>query len=277
MNKLPITVIVPVKNEAKVIKNCLNKLGVFDQVIVVDSNSTDGTKSIVLDDFKYEYHNFNWNGFFPKKRNWALENLFIKNDFVLFLDADEILTEEFIREIGLILSESDYVGYWLYYENYFLNKKLNYGVSMKKLALFNKNFGKYEIINDNNWSNFDMEIHEHPILKGKTSHIKSRIIHNDFKDINHFILKHNEYANWEARRYINLSNIKLLTFRQKLKYLLLPRAIFAVIYFIYNYFVRMGFLDGKRGFIYSSLKSIYFFLISIKIYELKLESKKTII
>jgi hypothetical protein len=140
---------------------------------------------------------------------------------------------------------------------------------MKKLALFNKNFGRYEKINDNCWSNFDMEIHEHPILYGKISSIKSQIIHNDFKSISHFIIKHNEYANWEANRYLNLVQTSQLTLRQRIKYLLIPTSTFAILYFIYNYFFKLGFLDKKYGFLFSILKSFYFFLISVKIFELK--------
>jgi glycosyltransferase involved in cell wall biosynthesis len=269
MFKIPITVIIPVKNEALNIINCLNMLNEFDQVIVVDSNSTDETKNIILEKFSFEYINFIWNGIYPKKRNWALDNLKINNDFVLFLDADEILTKEFIEEIRFKIVNTNYVGFWLNYENYFLNHKLNYGVKMKKLALFNKNFGRYEKINDNCWSNFDMEIHEHPILYGKISSIKSQIIHNDFKSISHFIIKHNEYANWEANRYLNLVQTSQLTLRQRIKYLLIPTSTFAILYFIYNYFFKLGFLDKKYGFLFSILKSFYFFLISVKIFELK--------
>ena len=270
MSQIQVTVIIPVKNEANIIRNCLNKLVEFNQVIVLDSNSTDETAIIVLEYLNCEYKNFNWNGKFPKKRNWALDNLLIKNDFVLFIDADEVLTDGFISEIKNVIINKKYVGFWLFYDNYFLNKKMNYGIKMKKLALFNKNYGRYEMINDNNWTNFDMEIHEHPILNGPISIIQSPIIHNDFKNINSFILKHNEYSSWEAMRYLSLNNKNILTYRQKFKYFLLPRSILSILYFMYAYFIKLGFLDGKRGLIYTILKSIYFYLISIKIYELKL-------
>jgi len=272
-NIIPVTVIVPVKNEARIIRNCLNKLKYFEQVIVVDSNSIDGTKDIVELEYLYEYYNFNWNGYYPKKRNWVLENIEIRNDYVLFLDADEILTNEFINEITNKIQTSDYSGYWLIYENYFLDKKLNYGVKMKKLALFNRHHGCYEKIDDQNWSKFDMEIHEHPIINGSIGTINSQIIHNDFKGIDSFINKHNEYATWEAKRFLALGKNLNLTFRQKVKYYFMSSLILSIIYFIYNYLFKLGFLDGRRGLIYSSLKSFYFLLIYIKIYELKYKPK----
>ena len=86
-NNIPVTVIVSVKNEELNLPTCLEKLKDFSEVIVVDSMSTDKTPEIVKE-FRFQLVNFKWNGKFPKKRNWTLENVNIKNDWVLFLDAD---------------------------------------------------------------------------------------------------------------------------------------------------------------------------------------------
>ena len=98
-NNIPITVIVSVKNEQLNLPNCLEKLKDFSEVIVVDSMSTDRTPEIVKE-FGFQLVDFKWDGKFPKKRNWTLENINLKNDWVLFLDADEYLTGQFIKEVS---------------------------------------------------------------------------------------------------------------------------------------------------------------------------------
>ena len=90
MSKIPVTVVVPVKNEEPNMVRCLDRLTGFDQVMVIDSKSTDKTAQIALE-YGAEVHQFDWNGQFPKKRNWVLRNLNIKNEWVLFLDADEYI------------------------------------------------------------------------------------------------------------------------------------------------------------------------------------------
>ena len=96
MNKIPVTVLVPIKNEEINLRKSLPLLSDFDQLIILDSQSTDESLKIA-ESFGAEIHQFYWNGKFPKKRNWALRNLEIKNDWVLFLDADEYVTKEFIE------------------------------------------------------------------------------------------------------------------------------------------------------------------------------------
>ena len=111
-----------------------------------------------------------------------------------------------------------------------------------------------------------MEVHEHPLIKGKTGSLKSKIIHNDYNGIKHFYLKHISYAEWEAKRYFSLlknsqQKIKYLNFRQRIKYKLISSYWFAPFYFCFNYYILLGFLDGKAGFSYSVAKAWYFNLI----------------
>lgn len=274
MEKIPVTVVIPVKNEEKNLAECLGRLKDFSEVIVVDSNSTDSTPQIVKD-FGFDYVNFNWNGKFPKKRNWVLRNVTIRNDWVFFLDADEFVTEDFIKEIREKVTLHEYSGFTIMYDNFFMKKKLNYGDKMKKMPLFKVNSGEYEHVSENSWSHLDMEIHEHPIISGKIGAIKSPIIHNDYKGLEHYIAKHNEYSSWEANRYINLDKNKLnvLTFRQKLKYKFMKTGLLPIIYFISTYFLKLGCLDGIEGFYFAKYKSQYFFQIQTKILELQSERK----
>lgn len=270
IRKIPVTVIVPVKNEEKNLVECLARLKDFSEVLVVDSKSTDRTPQIVKD-FGFEYIEFDWNGKFPKKRNWVLRNVKISNEWVLFLDADEFVTEAFLDELRRKLSSDEYSGFTIMYENYFMKKKLLYGDKMKKMPLFKVSSGEYEQIKEGSWGHLDMEIHEHPIITGKIGIIKSPIIHNDFKGLEHYIARHNAYSSWEANRYISLNKgtYETLTSRQKLKYKLMKTGLLPIVYFIATYFFKFGFLDGKEGFYFAKYKSQYFFQIQTKIIELQ--------
>lgn len=270
MKKIPISVIVSVKNEEINLPKCLEKLTNFSEVIVVDSNSTDKTPQIV-ESFGYKKVNFDWNGKFPKKRNWTLDNVTIENDWVLFLDADEYLTKQFIKEISIKIRQNNNSGYWLYYNNYFMGREQKFGLKMRKLALFKKDRGRFEKIFEDKWSNLDMEIHEHPVINGKIGKIKSTILHKDYKGLEHYIARHNSYSTWEAKRYISLINdkTKQFTFRQKLKYSLINTGLLPNLYFLGTYVFKLGFLDGLTGLYFARFKSNYFLQIQAKIKELK--------
>lgn len=271
MNKIiPITVIVSVKNEELNLPNCLDKLNNFSEVIVIDSMSTDKTPEIVKS-FNHKLVDFKWNGKFPKKRNWTLRNVEIKNDWILFLDADEILTEEFIYEVSKTIKTTNHSGFWLNYNNFFMGKELKYGDKMRKLAFFKKGVGEYEKIEEDSWSHLDMEIHEHPIITGTIGAIGKPIMHNDYKGLEHYIARHNAYSSWEANRYKTLTrhDKNELTFRQKVKYSLISSGFLPIIYFTYSFIFKLGFLDGVAGYYLSKYKSNYFFQIQTKIKELK--------
>ncbi|WP_264565355.1 glycosyltransferase family 2 protein [Flavobacterium sp. N3904] len=274
MNKIPISVIVSVKNEALNLPSCLEKLTRFAQIIVVDSGSTDETRSIAAN-MGAEVLQFEWNGKFPKKRNWALQNANIENEWVLFLDADEFVTEAFVNEIAIKTQEPNYNGYTIQFENYFMGRKLKYGYGFQKSALFKKSKGAYEKVDEDLWSHLDMEVHEHPIIEGKVGVIKAKVIHKDFKNLEHYISKHNAYSTWEAERYLQLKESKNshLSLNQKIKYGLLNTGLLPVVYFLGAYFLKLGFLDGKEGFYLARFKSHYFFQIQTKVDLLKKQTE----
>lgn len=270
MNKIPVTVIVSVKNEELNLPHCLAKLSAFDEVLVVDSKSTDATPQII-ERFGYTRIVFDWNGQFPKKRNWTLEHIPIKHDWVLFLDADEFLTNAFVKELSNKIQNSSYQGFWIYYNNYFMGEEQKYGLKMRKLALFKKDRGRFEKIEEDHWSHLDMEIHEHPIIEGAVAQFKSTILHKDYKGLEHYIARHNAYSSWEARRFMSLQRDKntKLTFRQKLKYRLVKTGLLPYMYFVGTYIFKLGILDGITGFYFARYKANYFFQIQTKILELE--------
>lgn len=278
MNKLPITVIVPTRNEEKNLPLMLPLLKDFDEVIVVDSQSTDRTPEIVKS-FGYQYVEFVWNGHFPKKRNWALRNVPIRNEWVFFVDADEYVTPQFMEGLKEAFKDTkDNVGYWIYYTNYFMGHLLKHGDPIHKLALFKKSAGEYEKIDaeddDKRWGYAGLELHEQPVLDGPIGAISGKVDHRENRGLEAYIRKHNEFSTWEAIRYLkNTKEKEDLTFRQKVKYSLMDSWWLSRLYFIYIYFFKLGFLDGRYGYVYASMKKHYFFSIKAKIDELRAAGK----
>lgn len=205
-----------------------------------------------------------------------MQNANLVHEWILFLDADEFVTVEFVNEVAIKTKNPNFNGYTIQFENYFMGKKLRYGYGFHKSALFKKSKGAYEKIEEDLWSHLDMEVHEHLIIEGKIGVITAKVIHKDFKTIEHYIAKHNAYSSWEAQRYLQLKETKnnVLSLNQKIKYGLLTTGLLPLVYFIGAYFLNLGFLDGKEGFYLARFKSHYFFQIQTKINSLKQNKTK---
>lgn len=270
--KLPITVVVPVKNEERNLPHFFDALrGAFHQVVVVDSSSTDRTVAIAVE-HGAKVIQFEWNGRYPKKRNWTLRHFEFETPWVLFLDADEFVTPEFIAELGKKLPVTHHSGFWLSFENWFMGAPLRHGDPFQKLALFRVDAGEYERFPEDSWCDLDMEVHEHPVLSGDIGKIISPIQHHDYRGLRHYIAKHNEYSSWEARRFLWLEAQgpdvwQSLTKRQRFKYRNLDRWWLAWTYFLASYGYRRGFLDGRQGWVFNCMKLRYFIDIRLKINE----------
>lgn len=268
---LDLTIAIPVRNEAVNLPGCLAAIGanLASHIVIIDSGSTDNTVAIA-ETAGAEVVNFVWNGQFPKKRNWFLQNHSPTTKWILFLDADEYLTESFKKELRAALQNeaSHNVGYWLSYTIYFLGKQLKGGYPLRKLALFRVGAGEYERIDEQQWSQLDMEVHEHPILKGEVGILQSKIDHQDFRGVSHYVLKHNEYAAWEAARFLKTKNIdSRWTWKQRLKYRLMQSIWIGPAYFCGSFLLLGGFRDGARGLVFAILKMSYFTQIYCKIQE----------
>ena len=293
INYLPLTVVIAVKNEERNLPLCLERLSRFSKIVVIDSGSTDQTR-VIAEKFGCEFISFKWDGHFPKKRNWFLLNHRVNTPWVFFLDADEYVTDEFVNELERAIVNTHHAGFLVNYSNYFLGQELKHGVPQLKLPLFKVGAGLYERIDEDAWSSLDMEVHEHPVLQGSVGELKSKIDHNDFKGLHSYIAKHNEYSSWEARRYIKLqiagatmrgsttatavtetgttpivlADSEHFTASQRRKYNNLTRWWLAPAYFLYAFFYKLGFLDGRAGYAFARMKAIYFWQIRLKIAEL---------
>ncbi len=268
--RLPVTVVIPVKNEERNLARCLDRLKRFDKIVVIDSGSTDRTREI-SQEHGCEFVSFRWDGHFPKKRNWFLLNHPPTTPWVFFLDADEYLTDEFVDELARALAMTTHVGFRVMYSNYFLGKKLKYGVPQIKLPIFRVGSGLYERIDEDEWSALDMEVHEHPVLEGTVGQLNTLVDHQDFKGLDAYIARHKEYASWEARRYLKLREtpeaMAHFTAIQRRKYDSLTSWWLAPSYFLYSWLWKRGILDGWAGFVFAKMKASYFSQIRRKIRE----------
>jgi glycosyltransferase involved in cell wall biosynthesis len=280
-----VSVIVPVKNEAANIARCLEHLAWADEVFVVDSGSTDATCEIA------QRHGarvvqFKWDGQYPKKKNWALKNLPLGNNWVLIVDADELIVPELAAEIGrAVQSPGDRVGFYINRRFIFLGKWLRHCgyYPSWNLRLIKRGHGEYEKISQTgDTKSGDNEVHEHVLCDGPTGWLKNDMIHEAFPTIDVFMEKHNRYSNWEGlvqfedlggglparffghalerRRFIKRM-VRGLPFRPTLR-------------FLYGYIFRMGFLDGREGYIFCRLLGIYEFLCVAKYKELKIARRR---
>jgi len=278
---LPLTVIIPVRNEARNLPRCLESLKSVGEIYVIDSQSTDETVS-VAQSHGAKIVQFHYEGGWPKKRQWAMDTLPLAYDWVLLLDADEVLTPELEKEIQEAIQDQHTDGYYVALQMYFLGRRLRYcGATFWKLSLFRKGLGRYECrLRNQDASMADMEVHEHVVVTGATRKLTHPLIHHNVESLSRFIQKHNEYSNWEARVWLDGSRSDEEihpsfwgTQAQRRRWLRrhflgLPGA--PLLFFFYRYIFSLGFLDGVPGLIFCTMQSVQFFHIKAKIYELRL-------
>jgi glycosyltransferase involved in cell wall biosynthesis len=271
---LDLTIAIPARNEAGNLPGCLSAIGrdFAARVVLLDSGSTDGSVEIAAQNGA-EVIEFKWNGRFPKKRNWFLREHKPTTRWVLFLDADEYLTEDFKQELRSVLPSTQHDGFWLCYSVFFLGRKLKGGYPLEKLALFRVGAGEYEKIDEERWSDLDMEVHEHPILGGTVGKIRARIDHQDFRGTAHYVAKHNEYSSWEASRFRRYSDDPSVrsgwTMKQRIKYRLMRSPALGIAYFLGSFFLMGGWRDGSAGLAFATLKMSYFTQVYCKLRELE--------
>ena len=266
--KVPISLLVPCKNEEANLDRCLQSVPWVAETFVVDSNSNDKTSEIA------EMHGakvvqFEYKGGWPKKKNWALENLPFSNEWVLILDADECLPPEAEEEIMSIVNNSGnkHSGYWINRRYFFMGKALEHAYFPNwNLRLFKHKLGRYEKITDLSTDSGDHEIHEHVVVKGSTGRLKSIMDHHAFPTIESFVEKHNRYSNWEAiveneqkekADSIQHDGVKL---KRKLRMVFRKLPFRPTIRFLYVYIWQKGFLDGWPGYVFARLHGQYEFL-----------------
>ncbi|MFT4061210.1 MAG: glycosyltransferase family 2 protein [Edaphocola sp.] len=279
MNKNSITTIILTYNEAKHIERCITNALLFsEKVIIVDSFSQDNTKEIArgLGAEVYEHEFINHAAQF----NWALENVDIATEWIFRLDADEYLSEELIDEINTEIPNvpTEISGLVMERKMVFLGKTINKGnVKWNMLRLFRTGKGKCE----ERWMD------EHIVLFEGTSKMLRNVFYDDnLNSLGWWIGKHNAYSIREAVDLLNLKYHFLKEKKETLtvemsadaqekrlkkeKYNKMPLFWRSFIYFVYRYFFKLGFTEGKEGFLWHFLQGWWYrTLVDAKIYEIE--------
>ena len=275
-SRVPVSVIVPIKNEAANLARCLDSVRWADEIIVVDSQSTDDSAQIATN-HSARVEQFEFNGTWPKKKNWALENLRFKNDWIFILDADEVLPPEAEREFAAAIANAgDVAGYWINRRFFFLGRWLRHAYYPNwNLRLFRHSLGRYEKLTGAQTDSGDNEVHEHVIVQGPTARLRCEMDHYAFPSIAVFIEKHNRYSNWEARVAADelsgesSSQLSHEPVQRRRRWKMLSRWIpfRPLLRFLYVYVWQKGFLDGREGYYFARLHAVYEFLSVAKTYE----------
>jgi glycosyltransferase involved in cell wall biosynthesis len=275
--KVKVSVIVPVKNEAANLPRCLRSIQWADEVWVVDSASTDAT-SAIAEAQGARVAQFVYKGGFPKKKNWALDKLPLRNEWVFILDADETLPPDIEAELRQIVeSPGGHDGYWINRRFQFLGRWMKHSYYPNwNLRLFRRTKGRFEKITESDTKSGDVEIHEHVVIQGATGRLRCEMDHYAFPSIEVFVEKHNRYSNWEARvaRDAMLAGSESAIGNPKVaRRRMLKRWSHRVplrpwLRFLYVYVWQRGFLDGWEGLYFAWLHGFYEFLCVAKGFEL---------
>ena len=240
-----ISVFIITFNEEKIIAKCLEKLNFADEILIVDSGSTDKTVEIC--------NLFGAKVILNKFENFGIQKQFAlsqtKNDWVLSLDADEVLSDDLISELQNF--DSKFAGYNIPRTHVFLNKIFEYGSENKKpiLRFFDKTKGCFEL----------NKVHEKIIVTGKLGNFKNEILHYTVSDIATAVKKNINYAILSGE----------FAFEKDKKSSIFKTIIKIPYEFIRVYFVQLNFMNGYQGFVWSILSSFGTFLKFAKLYELQ--------
>ncbi|MHB8156632.1 MAG: glycosyltransferase family 2 protein [Desulfocucumaceae bacterium] len=264
--KTKITALVLSYNEERHIEDCLKSLNLCDEIFVVDSGSTDRTVDIAKR-YTEKIINHPFEGF-ARQRKWALTQLQIKNEWIMFLDCDERVTAELSEEIiGKMANGPESNGYYIHFKQYFFGRLLKHGeTSFYNLRLVKKD----KIFMEDN------DIHENLQVNGKTKFLKNSIVHISRETIGEAIEKVNNYSTLEAYRMYRTGQEIYTTTRksyslknQLLKHLFKYLPAKPLAKFTYDYFIKLGFMDGYEGFAWALCQGLYVFLAYFKLWELK--------
>lgn len=269
--KIPVTVLVQTKNEGIGIAACITALRDFDEVIVVDSLSEDATKQI-SESLGATVVDFAWNGTYPKKKQWQLENVSTRHEWVLFIDADETPSTELISELREIFAERPACSAFDIDLDYvFARRLLRHGHRVTKRALVRRASTAFPEVDDLEAPGMgELEGHYQPVVDGQVRHLEGRILHNDLDPVSSWFARHNRYSDWEAHLRVRNDVREDVRRTRTLKGRLFDKVPFKpLIFFVYCYVLRRGFLDGRAGFDYAFALAAYYWQIGLKERELR--------
>lgn len=273
---VPVTIIIHSLNEEVNIPFALdNVIGWADQVCVMDSDSTDVTQRMAREKGAEVYSRACTREGLVEQRNWALENIPFRNEWVFILDADEHMEDSLKSEVEHIVRNDDggKDGYWCRFKLIFMSRwiKRSSMYPSWSLRLFRHKLVRYE----------KRDVNSHPLVKpGREGYLQEHIHNEDRREFSYYLRRMDEFSTLEARAYAKrlqgvdqagLLNGRLFGSRVErrrfLKNLYIRLPYRALLIFLYLYIVRMGFLDGRPGFDYAFFKLASEWATSVKMAE----------
>lgn len=267
-----ISVIVLTKNEEAGLASTLARLAPFEEVIVVDSGSEDRTVAIA-EGHGARVVNFEWDGAYPKKKQWALDNAGVRNKWVLLLDADEYPSPSLVRELATLQHNLEYSRFGAFDINLlyrFAGRYLRYGHVVTKRSLLHVDRSRFPVIDDLEAPGIrEVEGHYQPESQGVVGRLRSRIVHDDRDPVSSWFARHNRYSDWESYLSVNRRLRREIAGRRTWKGRVFDAVPFKpFVFFCYAYLARAGFLDGRAGLDYAIALSTYYWQIGLKTREL---------
>lgn len=260
--KNSLAVVIVTKNEEANITACIKSCSNLFDVIVIDSNSSDNT-STFAENSGARVINFEWSGAYPRKRQWALENL-VDYEWILFLDADERPDALYFDEVLEIINQNSFVAARSTMRYFFLGKQLRFGHKVSKINLMKRDSCRYPDLEGESRGLGDVELHYQPVCKGKIGRMRNLLSHNDVDAFSSWLRRHILYAELESE----LQKDKL-KYRETLEHRTTPGRISGFlplkpqIFFLYSFLIKFGFLDGSRGYLYAYYYGWYFRTIQV--------------
>ena len=266
---MSVSILILTLNEEINLGACLDSVKWCDDIVVLDSNSVDRTVPIAQERGARVLHRTfdNW----AAHQNWALENVLFKHQWVFYLDADERMTEELRQEIHTISSNTreTAVAYYCGRRNFFMGRWIKHAMPPGMIMRFFKPSNV----------RFERLVNPTPVINGPHGYLKHHFLHYNFsKGLSEWFEKHNKYSALEALEGIkllkgtaqsgaSLFNRDTATRRKALKNLSFRLPCRSLLKFAYLYVIKRGFLDGRPGFTYCVLQSIYEYMIALKMKE----------
>ena len=246
MSKL--SVIIPCYNEEDSIGRALDSVSWADEIILLDSYSTDQSRSIAeakgarIIEREFDYP--------ARQKNWAIPQA--SHDWILLLDSDEEITPELKEEIRQILeSDPKHKAYWIPRKNIFMDQQVNFGDWKRDavIRLIHKEHCRYG----------DIRVHEEIETRESIGRLSQVIKHYTYKGLHHYLKKLDRYTNWGAHdRFDRGKRVGMAQMMLK-----------PLWSFIRAYFIRLGILDGRVGFILAYLAAYTAFIRTVKIWRLQ--------
>lgn len=269
---LPICAIVLTKNEETQIGSTLSRLRDFAEVTVVDSHSEDRTLEIAREHGAATLQ-FTWDGAYPKKKQWALENVSTDLEWVLLLDADETPTDELMIELARVIDSAPgtVAAYDIPLNYRFGGTVLRHGHRVTKRSLLRVDHCRFPDVGDHDAPGIrEVEGHYQPEVDGDVGRLEAAILHDDRDPVASWFDRHNRYSDWEAHLRLRRDLRTAVASRRSRQGRLFDKVpCKPAAFFVYSYFVRRGFLDGRAGFDYAFALSSYYWQIGVKTRELR--------